>query len=384
MPNTLGLYNPLFYAQTALQQLEKSLGMAGRVYRGFDPTPQQKGQKIQIRRPTSFVATDMPNVASDLAPDTVEISLDYHKGVTFALTDKELSWTKEQVISEHIRPAAVAVADAVDMSLCGTVLAFPASVVGTYNPTDVTDITKLWQVLFDNNVPQDDLYLMLNGERTAKYMALPAFSQWQGAGQAGVDTQMRGALGQRFGFNIYSNQNVPTSATSTALTGVTQLQINAAAAKGATTVVVKDSDATLAGTVIAGDYFSIAGHSQKYAITANATAAANLFTLSIRPGLQIACAGNENVTLTQQVTGRSLNLAYHRNAIALAMAPLSELGNGRGAEIASVSDPITGLSLRSRIWYDAANTKLNVSIDALWGYQVLNENMGVRLEPALS
>ena len=35
-PNTLGIYDPLFYAQEALIQLEKALGLAGRVHRGYD------------------------------------------------------------------------------------------------------------------------------------------------------------------------------------------------------------------------------------------------------------------------------------------------------------------------------------------------------------
>ena len=48
--NTLSVYDPLFYAQEALIQLEKALGMAARVHRGYDKEPQSKGSIIKIRK----------------------------------------------------------------------------------------------------------------------------------------------------------------------------------------------------------------------------------------------------------------------------------------------------------------------------------------------
>ena len=50
-------------------------------------------------------------------PDTVTVTLDQWWGVKFSLTDKELTYTKEQIITEHIRPAAYAVADKIDQSV---------------------------------------------------------------------------------------------------------------------------------------------------------------------------------------------------------------------------------------------------------------------------
>ena len=59
MSNTLGNYDPIFYAQEALIALNKALGMAGRVHRGYDPNPQQKGSVINITRPSVFEATEV-------------------------------------------------------------------------------------------------------------------------------------------------------------------------------------------------------------------------------------------------------------------------------------------------------------------------------------
>jgi hypothetical protein len=379
MANTLGIYDPIFYAQEALVQLEKALGLAGRVHRGYDSSPQQLGSTIQIRRPGIFVATPMPSagVNQDLVPDTVTITLDQWHGVRFTLSDKELTYTKEQIITEHIRPAAYAVADKIDQTVAALYADVPWFVDADTGGL-VTDWTNSWRVLFDNAVPQDDLHMMLNGERTSKYLALQAFSQWQGAGEAGVTTQQRGTLGMKYGFEAFSNQNVQTAPNPAALATVVQLQLNASALRGATQIVIKDTDAVLVGVITKGDSLVIAGSTQRYAVTANATAAANLITLNITPPLVKDYALNDNVTLRQQ-TGKSENMGFHRGAFALAMAPLTDAGNQIGARIATAQDPITNLSLRSSMWYVGDTAQIFVRIDALWGTKTLNPNMAVRL-----
>ena len=60
-------------------------------------------------------------------------------------------------------------------------------------------------------------------------------------------------------------------------------------------------------------------------------------------------------------------------------APLSELGGQLGAKIATVADPQTGLSLRSRLFYDGSNSKVIVALDVLYGVKTLEPNRAVRL-----
>ena len=69
---------------------------------------------------------------------------------------------------------------------------------------------------------------------------------------------------------------------------------------------------------------------------------------------------------------------FHRNAFALAFAPLPMTGDGRGAMIDTITDPVTGLSLRARMWYDGDTAKNFVALDALYGMQVLDPMLAVR------
>ena len=64
MSNAFGNYNEIFFAQEALLVLHKALGMAGRVFRGYDPSPQAYGDTIRLRRPTAFTAANAPAAAT--------------------------------------------------------------------------------------------------------------------------------------------------------------------------------------------------------------------------------------------------------------------------------------------------------------------------------
>lgn len=372
MPNVLNLYDPLFYANEALIILYKRLGMAQAVYRGYEPNPQQKGSTIQINKPSTFTASAMPNSATDLVPGNVPIVLNQWFGVTFKLTDKELTYTKEKIITDHVDPAAFAVADKIDDTLCALYRDVPwfFDAAGT---AVVADLTGTRKVMFDNKVPLNERYLMINGEREAGLLGIDAFIRALDSSD-GAATQRDGYLGKKFGFNIWANQNVYTHAT-TAITITTGPLNAAAAAVGATSVTLAATAVT--GTIKAGDTFSVVGVTQRFAVTADATFSGNSVTVQISSPVKVALPGATLATVRQQ--NKAENLAFHKNAFALAMAPLSELGDGLGARIATAIDPVTGLALRSRVWYQGGTAELYVSIDALWGVKTLDPDLAVRM-----
>ncbi len=381
MANTLGIYDPIFYAQEALIQLEKALGMANAVFRDHDRSPQDKGSIIQIRRPTSFSSQAMPISAantSDLAPDTVALTLDQWKGVQFGLTDKELSFTKEVIIEEHIRPAAVAVADDVDGTLTARFIDIPWF-VDSADPGAVTDFTSLKQVMFDNKVPNAQRSLMIDGEREGDYLALSVFHQANTSADGDL-AQRDGFLARKFGFDIFVNQNVKTHVPGTLgdgsgndVLGV----VDETVAIGLKNMKVDALEATK--TMLIGDTFSIAGHDRRYVLTANAVVVSDEYDLTFEPGLEAAVTDGTEVVTVRDQAKKVENLAFHRNCFALAMAPLSVIGARAGAQMGLAVDPITNLALRSRLYYDGFTAKVFISLDALWGVKVLDLNLGVRL-----
>lgn len=379
MANTLSIYDPIFYAQEAVIILTKALGMAGRVHRGYDKNPQQKGSVISIRRPSTFTAQNAPSVAQDITAQKVDITLNNWREVKFALTDQELSYTQDDIIREHIFPAAYALADDIDQKLALLYRDVPWF-VDAADPGVVTDLTKTWQTLFDNQVPMGDesaIHLMLNGERTADFLALEAFSnaQWNPQNQAAMQ---RGSLGIRYAMEIFSNQNVQTHTPGTVVTGADQLGavvgVNAANQNQ-----LSVNSFTGTETFKAGDTFVITGFTQRYAVAADATLVAGAVVLTISPPLKQATAGGEVITVrVQGASNRKENLAFHRNAFALAMAPLSEMGNELGAKVATITDPISGVTLRSRVFYVPDSSVVKVALDVLYGVKTLDSNLAAR------
>lgn len=388
MTNTLGVYNPIFFAQEALIQLEKALGMASRVHRGYDEERRQfeKGQTIQIRRPSTFTAQDAPSSAQDLNTETVEINLANWKEVKFKLSDKEYAYTGQRIIDDHIRPAAYAMADAIDQSLVQQGRKVGHLLAAAGNPVVASDLTKVRRRMQENAVPMDPsmMHFMVDPTTEEDLLNLAAFVQHQGAGEAGVQTQRTGFIGQKYGYEFFVNQNVEdiTPGAVTAGTPLINQNVSPTGYPIGTTTINLDA-VTLTGTLKVGDVLQFASHSQKYAVTTDVTASGNAFTgVGIYPPLKAAVADNSAVTVTQIGSAFTRNnIAFHRNAFAIAMAPLPDLKNfgGLGAAVASIQDPKTSLALRSRIYYVGNSSEIHVAIDALWGVQTLDPNLAVRL-----
>jgi len=379
MANTLGVYNPIFYAQEALIQLEKALGMASRVYLGYDEERRsfRRGETINIRKPSTFTAQDAPSTAQDLDTETVALTLSYWREVKFKLTDKELTFTGERIINDHIRPAAYALADDIDLKLNLEYKNIPWFHDVGATP-GVSDITSTKQVLFDNNVPMAPgmIHFEIDGTLQNSFEQLAAFSQWQGAGPDGVSTQRTGSLGTKFGAEIFANQNVQDHTSGVCADSTGAIDFLAGYSKGATTIHVDGM--TQNGTWTTGDSFVIAGNTQRYVVTADVVfvGVEGEADIDIFPAL--VQDHSDNDVVTGSVDNHTANLMFHRNTFALAMAPLSEMGNELGANIASVQDPVTGLALRSRLYYVGNSSEVHVALDVLYGVKTLDPNLACR------
>ena len=73
-------------------------------------------------------------------------------------------------------------------------------------------------------------------------------------------------------------------------------------------------------------------------------------------------------------------MLFHENAFGLVVVPLPEIGDGAGANMSTVTDDQTGLSIRSRMAYDDDNAKVKVTLDILYGVKTLEPNLAVRIQ----
>jgi len=370
--NNISPYDHIWYANRAIQRLEKALKFTKTVFRAYDSEPRKQGQTIDIRKPGGFTAAAMPiTTAADIDPSTVSVTLDQWYGVAFKIGDKEEAYTGERIVTESIDPAMQALAQKIEDDMLSMYKSVPWYFTGA-NPAVLNDLIQLRKTLNDNNVPQEGRVLQMTSEREADLLAITNFlNANEGSNPA---TQREGSLGRKFGFDLFDNQSMPTHTAGT-LAGTAGILTNGISAVHATTINVDDATA-LSGTIKAGDILEIAGVAQKYACTADTTAAANAAAIPVHPQVQVAIPDGAAVTVV--TNSKSQSLAYHPEAFALAMAPLSMRGNGKGAQIATVRDPRTNLALRTTMWYEPKDAESWVRFDALWGKVVLDPNRAVR------
>ncbi|MFH1981039.1 MAG: P22 phage major capsid protein family protein [Pseudomonadota bacterium] len=379
MSNALDAYNPTFYAQNALTQLELALGMTRRVYMGYDEERKsvEEGDTIEVRVPSSFVVQDGGNgTVQDTKTDKIQMKLDQWKEVKFGMTDKELALSHNKIIEEHIRPAILPLAVFVENYLTNLYRAVPYS----YNMAssfDVTDITGARKVVRDNAGAVIDDVIMSCAVDSTLEAAMLSSTIFHSAGVTGENRNqnalIKGHLGQRFGTEFFVQQTLPTHTGGTVLTGADQAgTLTGAHAKGATAIAIAD----LAGveTLKAGDSFYFAtAPTVRYAVTGDVTLTAGAAAgVGIFPALKADVA--DTTVITFEADGASnhcasfaTNLMFHKNAFAVAFGRLPKIGHGAGARMSVVQDPVTGLAIRSRIAYIDGSAKVVITFDILFG-----------------
>jgi hypothetical protein len=388
--NTLGYYDQLKYSQQALRVLENTIGMPKACFRGYDLENRSSlgpGSTIRIRRPAAVTEQTLgTGTATALAPEGIEMTLNIAKEANFEVTDLDFAYSGRALMEDHIPRAVYSLVQGMDTRL------WDAGYKGTpwaNNTTGTTiavaDLAALSRILEVNQVPIADISRMWGAigptEREA-LIQLSAFSQQQGAANLGVNVQTTGQFSEpKYGFNLFSSQNRPTHTPGTMADPVGA--ITGAHAAGVTSLTI--GSVTASSTVKAGDFVTITNVTQRYVITADATASGGgSIVVSISPPLQVALAGAEVATIDVEATKVKNSLFFHSEYMAFAMGPLPEYADvlDKGATIATVSDPRTGLSVRTSYGWNQASKKMLFSVDVLYGIKVLNPNMAVRSRQA--
>ena len=98
------------------------------------------------------------------------------------------------------------------------------------------------------------------------------------------------AISQNYGY-----MEIGTGAKGNLAAG-TALQLNSNVAKGATSVVLKDSGGVLAGSLVAGDFLLFSNDNTRYEVASAATASGNLITVPLANALVAAKTAGDGVT----------------------------------------------------------------------------------------
>lgn len=311
---------------------------------------------LRTRQPTlntSYTPSMTIPAGDDQTIDSDTIQLDQVANVKIPITgetEKKLRNTGgQQTIDDMFAQALRVIVNAIEVHL-GTVAKNGASrAIGTAGTTpfatNFNSIADVRKILADNGTPMDDgqLALVLN---TAAGATLRQLSNLYKANEAGGDELLRqGVLLNLLGFNIRESAGVASHTKGTGAGYLANGAVTYASGSETTDIVVD----TGTGTILAGDVVTYAADTtNKYVVGTALGAVANQLSLN-RPGILVTVPDNNALTVGNSYTG---NMAFHRNAIELAMRPPAMPEGGDAAtERMTIFDP------RSKLVFQIAHYK---------------------------
>ena len=382
MSNTLTTVLPKILARGLLALREQAV-MPRLVNADYSAEAARKGDTIDVPLPSAIAASDVtpsntPPSPSDSTISQVQIALSNWKKAGFHLSDKEVMEIDRNEtfvpmqMSEAVRALANAVNASVHAEYAG-VYGYIGTAATTPFATDVSDATEARKLLNKQLAPRGERRAVLDFDAEANALALAQFSDAEKVGSAEV--KIEGEIGRKFGIDWFADDGVPTHTSGTASdSGTYTITTAAAGTAGDTAVTIKSDVGT--PTLVAGDVLSFAGHAQTYVVTAGATLGVTGVAVSVSPSL---AANVANAAAVDVRASHIVNLAFHRDAFALAMRPLTagtadlSLGN----QILSMTDAQTGLSLRLEVSRQYKQTVWE--FDVLWGVKLVRPELAVRI-----
>lgn len=314
--------------------------------------------------------------ASDIIRDKVNVPLDYWKKVRIEFDDKKLHEFLQRGVSEEITYAGKALADDLDRNaqmVMGQGLNLLTNVPSpssgpVLQPTDPTVVFESRRLLNENSIPMSPRNACWRPKTAEKLLVN---DKLRSVDQSARPDVLRDAMLGRFGgFDHYETNNIYLHTAGAVVDTGADASAGSASAN-ATSITVSGSNLT--GTFEKGDHLLIDGFADPFVITASGSFTANSATISISPKLPSALSGGEAVTFIQKTGYR--NLAFHRDAMCLAIRPLSgsEIFSG-GNMIQTITDDLSGISMRLEVYRQ--NKATIWEIDLLYGLEILRPNAG--------
>lgn len=404
-------------AKIALPILENELGVINKMYRAheeeFSSTVNgyKKGDTISIRRPADFtIRSGATMSAQDVIEGKTTLVVDQQIGIDFQFTSTDLTLKVEDMAERIIKPAMSRIANELASDVLIQMYRGTYNLVGTQGTRvdSFSDFSKAPERMDEMAIPSDNRHAILCpsdfwglvGSQTALYAPSLVGSAYRS-----------GDLGDLGGLATMMSQVTPVHTVgplggTPLVNGATQ-NVSYDTAKNAWTqsLITDGWTAAAASRVKAGDVFTIyaAGTSgaklkmvnpktkvataidQQFVVISDGSSdASGNLTLTISPPIitsgpyqtvNVAPADNAGLVFdgTASTTYRQ-NLAFHKNAMALAVVPMEMPPAAYGGTRQSYKN----LSVRLIPTYDATNDISKWRLDLLYGRKLIDPRLTVR------
>lgn len=326
-----------------------------------------KGAKIQVKKPVVLTAEEFDEnsgiTPQNIKEQSVEVALDKLATVDVELGAIERVTNADDLDRIFITPAAEALAQKINSDGLELYKDIPyiTGTAGT-TPSTLNDLADVRKALNANKVPTSGRVAIWDTEADAKFTTIDAIVN---AEKSGTTQALReGSIGRVFGLDNYMSQAVKIHKKGTLSTSV---KPKSATNAGADTLTLSATSVT--GTLVKGDILTILGDT--YVVKKDATASSNEITVSIYPALKKNVTASTTVDVAKDHTA---NLAFNPNAFAFVTRPLTAPSG-----VESYVTSYNGVTLRVVKGYDMKYKKDMLSMDVLYGYKTMYEELAVRV-----
>lgn len=366
MANTYTALIPKILTE-ALEVLRETCASVTAVNSSYERDARKPGSSLTIPVPVAQTAAAVTpsNTApanTDQTPTTVSIALDHWFKTDFQMSDKDAREIENgQYRNTQSAESVRSLANQLDADLFASAYDMVDNSQGVYNHVVTAGTTPFgsaallqtaWQKgarkLLNRGLAQpSNRFVVVDEDAEGNLGSLDQFvlASERGDREGIID----GDIGRKLGATWLMNQNVPTFTGGTLTNGSGKLAlISGAVAAGATTANMDES--SLNGTIVKGDVFTVAGVTGYFIVTNGPlTAAGNdLDAVNFYPAAPTGGFG-DNAVVTF-AADHVLNLAFHRNAFGLVMAPAEPPNGFTGGNIVErQTDPVTGVTLQLEI-----------------------------------
>lgn len=227
--------------------------------------------------------------------------------------------------------------------------------------TNTGETAQVKKILDDNGAPMSERSLIID---TTAGAALRTLTQLTKVNESGTSMTLRdGMLLDLNNFMIKESAGIQTRTAGTASGATTN---NAGYAVGATVLTLA---AAGTGTILAGDYVTFAGDTNKYLVVSGDADVSNGGTITIaEPGLRVAMsAATKAITM---VATSARNIGFTRSALHLvARAPALPQEGDAAIDSFMLVDPRSGLPFEVRLY--AGYRKIRAEVAMAWGVKAV-------------
>jgi len=273
-------------AADALPVLVSNLVMGNLVNRDYEPVLANAGDTVNVAIPPVMQANNIFSNTADLTVTpqnpplgNAQIVLNTHAEATFQIPDVTRVLAVPDLLKVYMQPAVVAIAEKIESDLLNLYAGFTTA-VGTAGVaiTEATIDAAETALFLAKMPPTEQKFIVVDAAAYSTWRQIPRFSEFQTAGDAGLQALVLGTIGKVKDFFVFRSQLVQKTGTTTVNTH------NLAFTRDAIGLVIRRLPKPLPGTGAVAEYAELGNFGMRVVMSYQPNTLAQQFTVDVLYG----------------------------------------------------------------------------------------------------